>query len=272
VAADVGVTGMDAGSLALDFDTDLNFRLFGDTVQLAASAFFHRTKPKFFQERFLSKNLHWDNDLTAETRTHLEGRFTYQKTNTLLRVAIDQIQNYTYFGMSYDYNENGRTNVTGGVFQESANISVLTLQLRQLLRWGVINWENVITYQNSSNKDVLPLPSLNIFTNLFLKFKIAKVLTVELGGCATYFSKYEAPDYLPQLSTFAVQQNADSRVKIGGYPFIDVYANMHLKRTRFFLSMSHINGGSGSKQYFLTPHYPANTRILRFGVSWNFFN
>ncbi|MDE5571025.1 MAG: putative porin, partial [Prevotella sp.] len=101
---------------------------------------------------------------------------------------------------------------------------------------------------------------------------IARVLLVELGSCATFFTKYEAPDYLPQLSVFAVQQNADSRVKLGGYPFVDVYANMHLKRARFFVSMSHVNAGSGSKDYFLAPHYPTNTRILRMGVSWNFYN
>ncbi|MBR6456464.1 MAG: hypothetical protein IKT22_01620, partial [Prevotella sp.] len=24
--------------------------------------------------------------------------------------------------------------------------------------------------------------------------------------------------------------------------------------------------------YFLTPHYPLNQRVFRFGVSWNFIN
>ena len=119
---------------------------------------------------------------------------------------------------------------------------------------------------------MLPLPALNLFSNLFLKFKIAKVLSVEFGGCATFFTKYEAPDYLPQIAQFAIQQNAESRIKIGNYPYIDVYANMHLKLARFIVSMSHINAGSGSKEYFLTPHYPTNTRILRFGISWNFYN
>ena len=36
--------------------------------------------------------------------------------------------------------------------------------------------------------------------------------------------------------------------------------------------MSHVNAGSGNRQYFLAPHYPLNERILRFGLSWNFFN
>lgn len=272
LGAEFGMSGADAGMLNVDFDTDLNFKFLGDTVRLAAKAFFHRTTPRFFQESYHSKHLWWDKSLSAETRTHLEGIFSYDKTNTTLRIAIDEIQNYTYFGMSYTATENSRTALTGSTYQTSGNINVITAQLNQHVRWGILNWENVITYQNSSNKEVLPLPDLNLFTNLFLKFKIARVLSVELGGCMTFFTKYFAPDYLPQIAQFAIQQNADSRVKLGGYPFVDVYANMHLKRARFFVSMSHVNSGSGSKMYFLTPHYPTNTNILRFGVSWNFFN
>ena len=271
--AELGVTGRDRGMLKADFSTDLNFALFGDTVRLAASAFFYRNKPTSFMESFHSKHLWWDQSLSAETRTHLEGNFSYEKTDTRLRVAIDEIQNYTYFGMSYNITSaGGREAMTAGVYQNKSNINVLTLQLKQNLRWGVLNWENVLTYQNSSSKDVLPLPTLNVFSNLYLKFKIARVLLVELGGNLTCFTKYAAPDFVPQLNQFAVQQNSESRVELGGYPFVDIYANMHLKRTRFFVAMSHVNAGSGSKNYFLTPHYPTNTRILRFGVSWNFYN
>ena len=272
VSAEIGITGMDAGALALDFATDLNFRLLGDTVRLAAKASFDRTIPTYFQHYYHSKHLWWDNSLDAETRTHLEGNFTYDKTNTMLRVAIDEIQNYTYMGMSYDYSTTGRTALKADMYQEATNINVLTLQLKQLIQLGILNWENIVTYQNSSMQSVLPLPTLNLFSNLFLKFKIARVLSVELGGALTYFTKYTAPDYLPQLSQFAIQKNSNSRVEIGGYPFIDVYANMHLKRARFFVAMSHVNAGSGSKEYFLAPHYPTNMRILRLGVSWNFYN
>jgi hypothetical protein len=88
----------------------------------------------------------------------------------------------------------------------------------------------------------------------------------------TYFTAYEAPDYLPQISQFAIQSNGASTVRIGQYPFVDVYANMHLKRARFFVTMNHVNASSGSKDYFLAPHYPTNSRILRVGVSWNFYN
>ena len=266
------IAGENAGQLHLDFDTDVNFPLFGDSVQLAASAYFHRNHPVFFQRTYHSKHLWWENNLSKETRTRIEGLFSYTKTNTKLRVAIEEIQNYTYYGMNYDATTSGRTNLQAGVYQESGNINIMTAQLHQNFRLGVLNWENVITYQNSSNQEVLPLPDWNFFTNLYLKFRVAKVLDVELGADLTYFTKYYAPDFCPMINQFAIQKTADSRVELGGYPFIDVYANMKLKGVRFFIMMSHINSGSGNRMSFLTPHYPTNSNVLHLGVSWPFFN
>lgn len=273
LTAETWLAGADAGQLYVDFNADLNFPLFGDTVQLAANAYLHRMTPTFLQSHYHSKHIWWDKeDLSNETRVRIEGILSYPKTRTQLRVAVEELKNYTYFGMSYDATTSGRTNMTASIFQESSNINVLTAQLRQDFQYGILNWENIVTYQNSSNKDVLPLPALNVFSNLFLKFKIVKQLTVELGGDVTFFTKYNAPDYCPQLSQFAIQQNADSRVELGGYPFVDIYANMHLKRARFFVMYSHVTAGSGTRNYFLAPHYPMNGGTLRLGVSWNFLN
>jgi len=271
--AETWVGGALSGQLKFDFNTDINFKLFGDTVQLAANAYFHRIEPVFLQRHYHAMHIWWDDDdKSKETRTHIEGRFSYKKTNTMLRIAVDEIQNYTYYGMSYDATTESRTKMTAGVYQESGNINVFTAQLHQNFRVGILNWENVLTFQNSSNKDVLPLPAFNVFTNLYLKFRIAKVLNVELGADAIYFTKYFAPDYCPAINQFAIQKNEASRVELGGYPFIDVYANLKLKKVRFFVMMSHVNSGSGNRMSFLAPHYPTNSNVLHLGVSWPFFN
>lgn len=94
--------------------------------------------------------------MSKETRTRLEGLFSYKKTKTTLRVAIEEIQNYTYFGMKYNASEDARTSLSAGVRQYGPNINLLTAQLMQNFRLGILNWENVVTYQNSSNQDVLP--------------------------------------------------------------------------------------------------------------------
>jgi len=272
VLAETWLTGEDAGQLKLDASADLNFALFADTVRLIAKGYFYRLNPTFLQRHFHSKHLWWDQSLDKETRTRVEGTLSYEKTKTRIRVAIEEIQNYTYFGMDYTLNGEARENLTAGIYQQDGNLNVLTAQLDQKLRLGPLHWDNVITYQSSSKSEVLPLPKLNVFSNLYLDFMVAHVLKVQLGASATYFTKYYAPDYCPLLNHYAIQKNEDSRVELGNFPFVDVYANLHLKHARFFIMMSNATGTSFNRQSFLVPHYPLNRSTLHFGVSWNFFN
>ena len=267
------LTGKDAGQLKIDADADVNFALFGDTVRLQASGFFHRLNPTFYYRHYHSKHFWWDNDdMSKIIHTRIEGKFGYEKTKTTVRVAFDNIKNHTFFAMGYNVTDDfGRTGNTLSVVQKSGAISLLTLELQQKLKLGPLHWDNVITYQKSSDDMALPVPDLNIYTNLFLRFKIARVLKCDFGADARFFTKYYAPDYSPALGQYAVQ-TGDNRTEVGNYPIVNVYANFHLQRTRFFVMMSHINAGQGKPDYFLAPHYPLNQRIFRFGVSWNFYN
>ena len=270
--AETWLVGEDAGQLKLDASADLNFPLFGDTVQLAARGYFYRLNPSFYHRHYHSKHLWWDLSPDKETRTRIEGLFSYAKTKTRLRVAIEEIQNYTYLGMSYNRAEENVTGLTAAVRQHDGNLNVLTAQLDQRLRLGPLHWDNIVTYQSSSNKDVLPLPQLNVFSNMYLEFMVAHVLRVELGAAGTWFSKYEVPDFCPQLNQYAVQENVESRVEIGNFPFVDVYANLHLKHARFFVMMHNALGTNFNRLAFLAPYYPQNRSVLHLGVSWNFFN
>ena len=267
------LTGKDAGQLKIDADADVNFALFGDTVRLQASGFFHRLNPTFYYRHYHSKHFWWDNDdMSKIIHTRIEGKFGYEKTKTTVRVAFDNIKNHTFFAMGYNVTDDfGRTGNTLSVVQKSGAISLLTLELQQKLKLGPLHWDNVITYQKSSDDMALPVPDLNIYTNLFLRFKIARVLKCDFGADARFFTKYYAPDYSPALGQYAVQ-TGENRTEVGNYPIVNVYANFHLQRTRFFVMMSHINAGQGKPDYFLAPHYPLNQRIFRFGVSWNFYN
>lgn len=273
VTAETWLLGEDLGQLKIDGAVDLNFPLFGDTVTLAAKGFFHRNNPTFYYRHYHSRHFWWDNtSLSKELHSRVEGLFSYRKTNTTLRVAFDEIQNYTYLAMGYNIAEDhSRKGNTMEVRQKGGAITLLTLSLAQNFKLGPLNWENVITYQKSTDNDVLPVPDLNIYTNLYLRFKIAQVLKCDFGADGRYFTKYYAPDYSPALGQYAVQ-TGDNRVQTGNYPLVNIYANFHLKHTRFFVMMSHVNAGSGNRQYFLTPHYPLNQRVFRFGLSWNFFN
>lgn len=269
------VIGGMAGDIFLDADGDMNFPLFGDTVSLQAKAFMHRERPAFYYEKYHSKHFWWDytgeeNKLSSQTHSHLEGILDIAKTGTKLRVAYDNFDHLTYFANSYEIDDkfnrkNNRINV-----RQSGNVSLFTAQLMQDLKLGPLNIETALTYQNSSDKNAVPVPDFNAYANLYLKFKIAKVLDTEFGVDGRYFTSYAAQDYNPTLGVFCNQENGENNVKVGNYPILNVYANFHLKHARFFVMMSHFNQTAGN--YFLTPHYPQNASLIRFGVSWNFFN
>lgn len=271
--AEIGLTGVDAGILAIDGNVDVNIPFLGDTLQVRGDAFFHRETPSFYYRNYHARHLWWENDLDKTIHTRIMGTLSFPKTRTKLRVAVDEIKNYTYFSQSYDITEEGlRTGVMVTPMQESGGINLLTAQLEQNFRLGILNWENQFTYQHSSKESVLPVPAFNAYTNLYIKFKVVKVLNVDLGADMRYFTSYEAPDYSPYMGQYTVQGNGENNVKIGNYPIVNVYANVHIKHTRFFVMMSHINAGQGDKNYFFAPHYPMNERVFHIGVSWNFFN
>ncbi|ERJ78818.1 hypothetical protein J5A56_09625 [Prevotella melaninogenica] len=275
VSAEAWLAGSKAGQFHVDGHAELGFPLLGDTVQLAATAFFHRSAPSFYMEQYYGKHYWWDNSLDQQIHSRILGEFSLKKTRTKLRVGYDVLKNYTYFGIQNDRVKSGDNYLVQhndlNVRQSSSPINLLTLQLQQDFRLGILNWQNVLTLQKSSKEDILPVPTFNAYSNLFIRFKIARVLDVDLGVDGRYFTSYYAPEYIPGIGAFGIQETDASRTKIGNYPLLNAYANFQLQHTRFFVMFSHVNSGEGGR-YFYTPHYPLNQRVFQFGISWNFFN
>ena len=278
ILGELGIAGEDAGQFKVEGKGDLNFRLLGDTVRLEANAFVKNLNPVFFYRHFHSKHYWWDNtDLSKIMRTRIEGTLHVGKLGTTLRAGVENIKNYTYL----DNASVAVTNNDGKVIsyknnaivkQDGGNIQILTAMWQQKLKAGIFHLDTEVVYQKSSNENILPLPELSAYANLYLKSALVKdVFNVELGADVRYFTKYYAPDYSPVMGQFYLQ-NPNENIEIGGYPMINVYANLQWKRTRIFVMMYHINQGSGDSNYFLAPHYPINPKMLKIGISWNFFD
>ena len=100
----------------------------------------------------------------------------------------------------------------------------------------------------------------------------AKQLRIELGADMTWFSEYYAPDYSAAAGQF-VLQNSNDRVKVGGYPLANVYANCTLRGVRFYVMMYHVNDGAlKNRNAFWAPHYPMAPQVVKFGLSWTFYD
>ena len=276
VNAHATLAGTDAGSLDIDGTGDLNFRLWSDTVQLKARAYLKHQTPSFYMRHYHSQYAWWDNALSKELRTRIEGTLSLKRTGTALSVGVENIKDYTYFATTKVALTNDEGTLTGyanrvGVRQQSGSIQAFWVKLNQDFKLGILHWDNEIAYQKSSHDNVLPLPDLSLYSNLYIVFRIAKVLRVQFGADVSYFTEYYAPDYAPIIQQYTVQ-DPDQRIKIGNYPIINAYLNFHLKHCRFYINAMHVNEGMGNKRAFLAPHYPINPMAIHFGLSWNFFN
>ncbi len=278
VNGEVVLVGTDAGQFDVDGTIDLSFPLGKkDTVALEAHGYVKNLKPTFYFRHYHSQFDWWDHSLSDEFKTRIDGTLEIKRTRTRLTVGVENVKNYTYFGMQNTLTGTDEASVLAAdyshsvaVRQKSGSVQVFMAQLAQDFKLGPLHLDTEFTYQTSSDQDVLPLPKLNLYGNLYLEFRIAKVLHVELGADIRYFTNYYAPDYAVSIGQFAVQDASNPRIKIGNYPVCNGYVNLHLQHCRIYAAVQHFNAGSG--RMFWAPHYAMDPLTIHFGVSWNFFD
>ncbi|MDE6368950.1 MAG: putative porin [Muribaculaceae bacterium] len=254
--AEFGVLGAEAGDVRISGNVATRFKLFGDTVSIIGFGGFKNEAPPYLLNHYLSNHFIWDNDFGKIRRVNFGGTLDLPFSGTSISVEASNLQNYIYFNEAFVPQ------------QHASNIQTFSARLDQRLQLGILHWDNRITYQKTSDEYILPLPQLAVYSNLYLKFKIA-TLYVQLGVDCDYYTKYYAPNYQPATASFANQHD----IKLGNYPFMNAYANMKLSKTRFYVMFSHFNQGMfGGDNYFSLPNYPLNPRRFQIGLSIDFAN
>ena len=253
------IAGSDFGEFRVNGDLQTKFPLLGKEASIRAEASIKNTTPPFYQRHYHGRYFWWDKDLNMVQRLYAGARIDLESTRTMLSGGVESIQNYVYFN-SLSYPQ-----------QYGKNLQVITLRLKQDVRYRAFGWENEAAYQLSSNQDVLPLPSLSVYSNMYLVFKLAKVLTVQLGANVYYNTAYYAPYYEPASQQFRVQDK-ENRVKVGNYPLINAYVNFHLKQARFFVMGYNLSQKFVSPNYFSLAHYPLDPMVLKMGIAVTFNN
>lgn len=272
IEGETAISGDEIGTFSLDGKAELDMKIWKKDVKVSARAFTKNNRPSFYFRHYHSEHFWWNNDnLGNELRTRIEGRLEIPSWGTRLSAGFENIKDYTYIANESVYDAKNKVYLQRFGINQTSGVRVFSAMLEQDFKLWIFNLNTALTFQSSSKMDVLPLPKLNAYANLYIKFKIAKVLNTELGADVRYFTEYEAPDYSPALGQF-VQQNPKDKIMIGNYPLASVYANFLLKQTRFFVKYYHVNEGSGKRNYFLVPHHPMTPAVLWMGLSWNFYN
>ena len=256
--AKFGLLGDAIGDIDIRGEMETRFRLGKDTVRINVNGFFRNIEPNYMLNHYVGNHFIWNNDFGKIRSFRAEGKLSIPWTWTELRVGIENVQNQIYF------NSDCKPQQYGG------SVQVFSAAIEQKLKFGIWNWNNTVTYQKTSNADIIPLPELSVYSNMFLYFHAFKALTVQIGVDVDWYTKYTGLAYQPATMTFH-SQGADA-VKVGNFINSNVYLTCKLYKVRFFVMCSHLNQGWFSKNYFSLPHYPVDPRQFRLGLSIDFAN
>jgi hypothetical protein len=219
------------------------------------------SQPSFWFANWGSNNFEWNNNPGKEFRVDLGSSFVYPGRNAELRLNYAVIDNYSDF------------DTLALPSQHSGGLSVASLFIRKDLRAWKFHLATDVLIQKSSNSSVLDLPLVSTRTTAYFEhlFNFPKTdgqLNTQLGAEVIYHTAYHPYAYMPATGRFYRQEMTET----GNYPFINIFLNIKLRRTRIFLMVDHVNSGFTGYNYFMVPSYPMNVRMFRYGLAWTFYD
>jgi len=242
-----------------------NLRLFtgknqtGARLILSAENAVHT--PDFLYTRYASNHFIWTNRFNRTLMNHLSISLGHSSNSFDAKADYYLLRNFIYMN----------DEAVPDIYKQP--LSILSLSLYKQFRFRRVGSDIRLVYQKCDNQRILGLPDLAVYASTYLTLPIhfratgGNLLTMT-GFDMFYNTSYFADAYMPATSSFHRQQVK----KLGNYPYFDLFINVQLKRLRFFLKSEHLNSGWLRNNYFTVLHYPMNTRSLKFGFSWTFYD
>ncbi|MCT4637254.1 MAG: putative porin, partial [Bacteroidales bacterium] len=252
--------GIKSGDSYFAGDITFDFSLFDYTWHTNAGLSFSSSSASYFESRFFSNRIKWNESLPRENKTSLSGVISSSDLGLSLEGYYNQIGNF----ISYD---------TLGVTTNDGQFAVFGLRAKKQFRLGGLRTDILVDFQQSTDESALSLPLLSTETKLYweddIYFKKTDgLLDYQIGVSLRYNTEYYADAYEPAMGVY-VQQRIK---KYGGYPWFDAFLNIKVKRMVIYLKYTHLNESFSNGEYFRTPYYPAAPAALTYGFIWRFYN
>lgn len=218
-------------------------------------------QPSFWYQHWGSNHFEWSTNMNKEFRIDLGSDFSYPARKAEIKFNYAIIKNYTDFDS------------TAHPSQYSGGLSVASVTVSKELRVWKFHLASDVIIQKSSNPNRLDLPLVTVrsagyFEHLFRFRQTGGKLSTQLGADVTYNTLYHPYSYMPATGRFYRQD----LITAGNYPFVNVFFNFKVKRTRVFIMFDHLNAGFMGYNYNMIPLYPMNIRMLRYGLAWTFYD
>lgn len=227
-----------------------------DTSSLTLNTSMTNTTPDYFYNHYYSNHYKWENNFNKTYELRIGATYDNPKRKLKAGFKYSIINNYVF------WNEQSLP------AQANSEFSVVQAFLNKDFKLGVLNIQNWLIYQKTTTERYLHVPQIMARNTLYLAGILSKVLHFQIGLDTRYESKYYGDYYSPALGMFYVQKNE----QIGDYPWMDIFINLKIKRTRFYVKYTNIGALLLKSGYYTTPNYAAQVALLGFGLSWTFYD
>lgn len=254
-----------AFDVAGDFSTKIRLK---DDLNLNILALGHikSTNPSYYTEHYTSNHFKWENHFnnTWSARGYGEIGIPYKYCDVKIGAGWQGLKNYIYF------NEKAMPTQDNEHF-----IQIINADLQLNLSAWLLHWDNKVSFQYVNEPTILPLPMISAYSNFYFRHSFLKddILTVQIGVDCRFNTEYYAHRYMPATGVFYIQDpNSEKSVKVGNYPLMNAYVNLHLKQFRVYLMCYNLSAAWMDPTHFTVPGYPLNPIMFKFGLSWNFYD
>lgn len=258
------ISGYKAGETKLDGIVKTNVVILKRPYQLYVEGALENIKPAYQHNNYYSNHYIMENEYGFINKVFLSSKLAAPSNRFELEANYALLNNYIYLNDS-------------NFVAHKAPISVSSLSIdKEFVVWKLHSY-NKLTYQVSENRSVIEIPAIIFFNSTYIDntwlFKLTGgQLRTMLGVDIYYNSAFSGYAYNPALASF-YQSGLESKSEtIGNYPYIDVWANVRLKRARFFIKYEHINRTTDNIDHYYAVNYPSKISRLKFGLSWTFYN
>lgn len=255
------LSGYKMGDLSLEGSMNKSFIGDKGRSELILYGKLKNYRPNYWYNQYYSNHFMWKNDFQNITETTIIGEYIHPGRKTHLKASYTLLDKYVYY------------DTLAIPAQAPGIISILGLTMEKDLILGRWHFLNHLTIQYSDKESILPIPTVLLHQTTYFQhnFHFESTngdLLTQWGFDLFYHTPYQGYAYMPAIGQFHLQEEKE----IGNYPFLDLFLNVKLKRTRFFLKYEHVASGLLGENYFTVLHYPMNQRVFKFGLSWTFYD
>lgn len=257
------------------YDAKLNVLLGNKIGRIVMEGYTQSNTAPLIFTNWVSSHYNFNTSFSKPKITSLSFNYLNDKLQLDAKAEYFLLGNYLYFDAGIPKADSAFSNNLQPK-QATGAISLLKLSIAKNFTWRNLHLDNFLVYQKTDNNNILRTPDFYTYNSFYYVKKFFNVLSTNIGFTVRYNSKYLAQAYAPGIGQFY----NNSTVSFPSYPVIDLFIKGTLKRTNLFLKYDYANQNLFSKGYYtvLAPGtmnaygYPMPDALLKFGVSWNFYN